>query len=220
MTEIEKNDGIKLLDNFYRNSIGEYFIYNTYQELLSQTGVSVQLTTPYKNYEKFGIALPSKKTETSYFYQNGVQSSATNTTNNVFNAFDYPSLSTQLFADGSSLATSYQYATEKNNQMMIGKNMVGIPLETKTQQTIGNTTKVVSREETIYPTALPHAVTGNLVLPLSVNSYDNLSPTVSSKEVTYEKYDEKGNILQYREKDGTPVSIVWGITKPSRLPKW
>lgn len=219
VTEIEKNDGIKLLDNFYRNSIGQYFIYNTYQELLSQAGVSVQLTTPYKSYEKFGIALPSKKTETLYFYQNGVQSSVTSTTNTAYNVFDYPSLSTQLFSDGSSLATRYLYATEKNNQPMIAKNMIGIPLETTVQQTTGNTTKITSREETIYPAYLPDPITGNLVLPLSEYSYDSLSPTVSSKEVTYEKYDEKGNILQYREKDGTPVSIVWGYNKTKPIAK-
>lgn len=219
VTEIEKNDGIKLLDNFYRNSIGQYFIYNTYQELLAQAGVSVQLTTPYKNYEKFGIALPSKKIETSYFYQNGIQSSVTNTTNNAYNAFDYPSLETQLFPDGSSSTTSYLYATDKNNQLMIERNMISIPLETKIQQTSDNITKVTSKEETIYPTTLPNAATGNLVLPLSEYSYDILNSAISSKDVAYEKYDENGNILQYREKDGTPVSIVWGYNKTRPIAK-
>ena len=97
--------------------------------------------------------------------------------------------------------------------------MLGIPLEIKSQQTVDNITKVTSRDETVYPTGLPHAITGNLALPLSEYSYDTLSPTVSSKDVTYEKYDENGNILQYREKDGTPVSIVWGYNKTQPIAK-
>lgn len=35
-------------------------------------------------------------------------------------------------------------------------------------------------------------------------------------EVTYDKYDAKGNLLQYTRKDGIPVSLIWGYhnTKP------
>ncbi|QBA20290.1 hypothetical protein EU348_03525 [Chryseobacterium indologenes] len=157
-----------------------------------------QKTTDYLN----GNAM---KTEVNYFYNNP-------------NHYQLTSSKTE-HPDHSISETTYSYAHEKNNQLMIDKNMVGIPLETKAQQTANNITKVTSREETIYPTVLPHAVTGNLVLPLSEYSYDSLNPAVSSKEVTYEKYDEKGNILQYREKDGTPVSIVWGYNKTKPIAK-
>lgn len=145
------------------------------------------------------------KTETQYFYTNPQHHQLTN--------------EKTTFPDLSTAEKTYQYADEKNNQLLISKNMLGIPLETKSQQTANNITKVTSREETIYPTALPHAITGNLVLPLSEYSYDALSPTISSKEVTYEKYDDKGNILQYREKEGTPVSIVWGYNKTKPIAK-
>ncbi|WP_426480168.1 hypothetical protein [Chryseobacterium sp. R2ACT005] len=157
-----------------------------------------QKTTDYLN----GNAM---KTETQYFYNNPKHTQLTN--------------QKTIFPDLSTTEKTYQYAHEKSNQLMIDKNMVGIPLETKTQQTVDNITKVTSRDETIYPAALPHAITGNLVLPLSEYSYDTLSPTVSSKDVSYEKYDEKGNILQYREKDGTPVSLVWGYNKTRPIAK-
>ncbi|CAD0225798.1 hypothetical protein [Chryseobacterium sp. JV274] len=157
-----------------------------------------QKTTDYLN----GNAM---KTETQYFYNNPKHTQITS--------------QKTIFPDLSTTEKTYQYAHEKSNQLMIDKNMVGIPLETKTQQTVDNITKVTSREETSYPTALPHAITGNLVLPLSEYSYDTLSPTVSSKDVNYEKYDEKGNILQYREKDGTPVSLVWGYNKTRPIAK-
>jgi len=157
-----------------------------------------QKTTDYLN----GNAM---KTETQYFYANPKHHQLTS--------------EKTIFQDLFTAEKTYQYAHEKNNQLMINKNMVGVPLDTKTQQTANSITKVTSREETIYPTALPHAITGNLVLPLSEYSYDTLSPTTSSKDVTYEKYDDKGNILQYREKDGTPVSIVWGYNKTRPIAK-
>ncbi|UKB81344.1 hypothetical protein [Chryseobacterium sp. MEBOG07] len=157
-----------------------------------------QKTTDYLN----GTAM---KTETQYFYGNPKHTQVTS--------------QKTIFPDLSTAEKTYQYAHEKGNQLMIGKNMVGIPLETKSQQTVDNITKVTSREETIYPTTLPSAVTGILVLPLSEYSYDNLNPAVSSKDVSYDKYDEAGNILQYRQKDSTPVSIVWGYNKTKPIAK-
>ncbi|WP_137904900.1 hypothetical protein [Chryseobacterium sp. 2VB] len=218
-SEFIKNDGVKLIDNFYNSMISLFFSFTNYQFALNQTGISIALTTPYKNFEKFGVTLPSKKEETSYFYENGVQNKLITMTDYIYNTEDYPLSETQSVLGGDTYSSYYQYAKEKNNQLMISKNMIGIPLETKTQQTVNGITKVTSREETIYPTAVPHAITGNLVLPLSEYSYDTLNPTVSSKEVSYEKYDEKGNILQYREKDGTPVSIVWGYNKTKPIAK-
>ncbi|MGR3856646.1 RHS repeat domain-containing protein [Chryseobacterium indologenes] len=169
-----------------------------YKNISRFTYLQSQKTTDYLN----GNAV---KTETQYFYSNPIHTQLTS--------------QKTIFPDLSTTEKTYLYAHEKNNQLMIDKNMVGIPLETKAQQTANNITKVTSREETIYPTVLPHAVTGNLVLPLSEYSYDSLNPAVSSKEVTYEKYDEKGNILQYREKDGSPVSIVWGYNKTKPIAK-
>ncbi|AKK72221.1 hypothetical protein OK18_05825 [Chryseobacterium gallinarum] len=213
VTEIEKNDGIKLQDNFYRNSVGEYFIYNSYQELFFHAG-AVQLTTPYKNYEKFGITLPSKKTETSYFYENGVQSSVTSTTNNTYNSFDYPSLSMQFLPDGSTTTTNYLYATEKNNQKLINANMIGIPLETGVTQKLNNLVaeKTIAKTEVIYDPStsslFPDAVMG-------LNTQTNAMET----KIKYDKYDSKGNLEEYTLKEGTPVTIIWGYNKTLPIAK-
>ncbi|WP_312901903.1 hypothetical protein [Chryseobacterium taichungense] len=115
--------------------------------------------------------------------------------------------------------SSYQYAHEKNNQLMIDRNMVGIPLETTTTQIIGGTTKTLSKTETIYPTSLPTAQTGNLVLPTSVLSYDLQNPASSTTEVTYDKYDSKGNIQQYTTKDGISTAIIWGYNNTQPIAK-
>ena len=124
------------------------------------------------------------------------------------------------FPSGEKVKTSYQYAHEKNNPLMIAKNMIAIPLETKTTQMIGTTTKTLSRAETIYPISQSEANTksSGLVLPLSVVSYDNLNASPST-EVKYDKYDEKGNILQYTIKEGIPVAIVWGYNQTQPIAK-
>jgi hypothetical protein len=120
---------------------------------------------------------------------------------------------------GEKVKTSYSYAHEKGNQLMIGKNMVGIPLETSTTQTIGNSTRTISKAENIYPTSLPTAQTGNFVLPTSVLSYDLQNSTASSTEVAYDKYDTKGNLQQYTAKNGISTTIIWGYNKTYPIAK-
>jgi len=122
------------------------------------------------------------------------------------------------FQDGSINETTYSYAHEKNNQLMIAKNMIGIPLETTTTQTKDGVTKTLGRSETLYPTFLPTAQAGNLVLQLSSVLYDVLN-NAPSTEVSYDKYDDKGNLLQYTGKDGIPVAIIWGYNKTQPIAK-
>ncbi|MGU3376955.1 hypothetical protein [Chryseobacterium sp. M5A1_1a] len=213
VTEMEKNDGIKLYDNFYRNSVGEYFIYNTYQELFFHAG-NVQLTTPYKNFEKFGITLPTQKTEKSYFYKNGVQSLVTNTTNNAYNSFDYPSLSTQLLSDGSTMMTNYLYATDKNNQKLINANMISIPLETGVIQKLNT----LVPEKTIAKTEIIYDPSTNSLFPDAVTGL-NTQTNIMENKIKYDKYDSKGNLEEYTFKEGTPVTIIWGYNKTLPIAK-
>jgi len=169
----------------------------------------------YKNISRFDYLKSQKstdyldgkelKTETQYFYNNPVHLQLT--------------AQKTIYPDSSINEVSYKYASEKGNQLMTGKNMVGIPLETTVTQTLGSTFKTLSKTETIYPVSLPNAVSGNLVLPLSFNSYDVLNTNISSADVTYNAYDNKGNILQYTTKEGTPVSIVWGYNQTQPIIK-
>jgi hypothetical protein len=119
------------------------------------------------------------------------------------------------FQDGSFDQTNYKYAHEKNNQLLIDKNMIGIPLETEVKK--GSTT--VSKTETVYPTSVPTAQTGSLVLPTSVVSYNLQNPATSSTEVTYDKYDAIGHIQQYTTKDGVSTTIIWGYNNTQPIAK-
>jgi hypothetical protein len=120
--------------------------------------------------------------------------------------------------EGGITETAYSYAHEKGNQLMIDRNMIGIPLETTTTQTKEGVTKILGKTETLYPTSLPTPQSGNLILPLSVKSSDQLTGVMST-DVFYDKYDNKGNILQYTTKDGIPVTIVWGYNNTQPIAK-
>ncbi|MFY1048478.1 hypothetical protein [Chryseobacterium sp. GP-SGM7] len=202
-TEYERNDGIKIKDNFYNNIITKNYKYDTYQEFVNHIGSNVILISPYKNFEKFGVTLPIQKIEKSYFYKNGVQSSVSATTNTLYNSLDYPTSVTQLFSDGDSNVASYKYAYEKGNTRLINANMVGVPLEKENKKN----NNVITKVETFYNDV-------NHYLPTSLATTD-LSGVVIT-EVIYDKYDSNGNLLQYTTKDGVVTSIIWGynFTQP------
>ncbi len=109
--------------------------------------------------------------------------------------------------ENTSIETTYQYAHEKGNQKLINANMIGIPLQTTTAKD----GKTIANVETKYDDP------SNL-LPTSVLSYDLQNPAVSKTELTYDLYDNKGNILQYSEK-GKPVTIIWGYNQTQPIAK-
>ncbi|PUB29625.1 hypothetical protein C8J95_106281 [Elizabethkingia sp. YR214] len=128
------------------------------------------------------------------------------------------------FGDTSS-TTTYQYAHEKGNQYLIDKNMIGIPLQTSVtqKQNDNDPGKTISKSEILYPTsqADANARTSGLALPVSVLGFDLQNPEDATKaqtELTYDLYDNKGNILQYSVK-GKPVTVIWGYGQTQPIAK-
>jgi hypothetical protein len=156
-----------------------------------------------------------ESTNTKEYFPPGSNNVVETKTFTTYNNKYQPSIQKITYPDLTFNETTYNYAQEKGNQLLISKNMVDIPLETIVTQTNNGITKTLSKTETVYPTSLPDSQIGNFVLPKSVTSYDystNSSPT----EVTLDKYDIKGNLIQYTTKSGIPISIVWGYN--SSLP--
>ncbi|MDR4894417.1 MULTISPECIES: hypothetical protein [unclassified Chryseobacterium] len=145
-------------------------------------------------------------TTTDYFDNNNTSQITSYTYDNSYRHTN-PAIVNVDFSDHSTQKTAYRYAHEKNNQKLINANMIGIPLETETTQTIGAATQSLSKTETKYENP------SNL-LPTSVLSYDFQNNP--STEVTYDQYDSKGNLQQYTAKNGISTVIVWGYnqTKP------
>lgn len=206
-TSYTKNDGIKLRDLYANNMIAQMFSYGGSQGCLAlNSSFNCRLVSPYKNFEKFGVTLPSQKVETSYFYKNGIQSSVSATTNTLYNSLDYPTSVTQLFSDGDSNVASYKYAHEKDNTRLINANMIGIPLETENKKN----NKPIAKVETFY-NDLSH------YYPTSITSYD--FNNTAQTEVTYDQYDLKGNLVQYTTRDGIPTTIIWGYNSTQPIAK-
>lgn len=208
----KKMESVKLKDAYYNNIDPDRYKYKTYTAFQGSYPQTI-LVTPYKHFAQYGITLPTKKTETSYFYRNGVQNSVTTTTNSTYNINDYPSLTTQVLPGEVSTITSYQYATEKNNQKLINANMIGIPLETKVVEKKNNadagTTTARSEITYNYPTG---------IFPDEVNTLNVQSNTMENT-LKYDQYDAKGNLQQYTTKDGVSTVIIWGYNGTQPIAK-
>lgn len=170
----------------------------------------------YKNISWFNYLQSQEVTE----YFNGKE---VKTTTNYY--YDNPS-HYQMTREETSLPAGtiqkklYNYAPEKGNQYLIDKNMVGIPLQT----TVSKNNIGISSVESKYPISQTDAdaKTNGLALPTSVISYGLQIPGASSSsktEVTYDKYDDKGNILQYTVKGLQPTVIIWGYNQTQPIVK-
>ncbi|NIF05918.1 hypothetical protein F3J23_10740 [Chryseobacterium sp. Tr-659] len=113
--------------------------------------------------------------------------------------------------DNNAVEKQLAYANDANvnNSLMISKNMVGIPVSVEARK---NYYTPISKSETIYPASQQEAntKTSGLILPMFTRSYDLSNIFASQTDITYDKYDSKGNLLQYTTKDGSPVSFIWG----------
>jgi hypothetical protein len=163
----------------------------------------------YNFYIKTAWIKDSKVTSKNYF-DSGVMETKNEVFRNTHN--NKPNLERSTSFDGSIQETTYQYAQDKNNQKLIAANMTGIPLETASiiKKNSSDPGKIMARSETRYDN------TGNKY-PSSTVSYD--SQNLVASEVTFNRYDVKGNLEQYTTKDGIPVSIVWGYNKTQPIAK-
>ena len=107
-----------------------------------------------------------------------------------------------------------EMAGEPFRNELITKNMTGKVLDT---QTLRQGLKL-SEQKTVYDKS---AATGNLLLPRYVYSNKGAAPIDinSDKKITYDQYDDKGNITQYTIESGNPVSILWGYNKTQPIAK-
>ena len=121
---------------------------------------------------------------------------------------------------GETLETKYYYAqdSEMSGQPFVNDlrtaNIILPPLNTKSFSSGSK----ISEQLRVYDKS---AATSNLLLPKSVyinkgSAAINLS---SDRKLTYDLYDDKGNILQYTPEGGIPVSIIWGYNKTQPIAK-
>ncbi len=169
------------------------------------------------------------KTETTEYFNSG----------NIINTTDYyydsePSefnsqilpieTQTTTSSTGEMLEQKFYYPqdllSEPFMSSLVTQNRIATPIKTETYRgTMGNMEKL-SETHTLYQDFDP--TSEKQILPSSVHtgklSEDNSLDAIESK-ITYDDYDDKGNILQYTLENGTPVSIIWGYNGQYPLAK-
>ena len=191
--------GADNLTNYYFNNgvwmispptkIPYFKIYTGFDKLKSKT---------VKNYFKDGIVEESEE----YLY------------NNLPNHIELTSVKSTTSKNNEILETKYFYppdpemASEPFVKDLVAKNMIGTPLNTKIFR--GDTK--LSEQKTVYDISI---ATGNLLLPKYILESKGVADLniATDKKVSYDQYDDKGNVLQYTKEGGTPVSMIWGYNK-------
>ncbi|MDA6071085.1 DUF5977 domain-containing protein [Flavobacterium sp. AC] len=187
-------------------------------------------TSPdYKNIEHLNI---SKYTTNSYWFYlesekntqydlEGLNPIVTQTTYKYNNALHQKlSSQTTTSSTGENIETKYFYASDPEmasepfRNELVAQNMIGKVLDT---QTLKQGAKL-SEQKTVYDKS---DKTSNLLLPGFIYANKGIEGINNStdKKLTFDKYDEKGNILQYTLEAGIPVSIIWGYNKTQPIAK-
>lgn len=183
----------------YQGTRGNISSLQTYKILNKSIPLIKKITKEYFN----GIAL---KSTTSYQY----------------NVKYLPVVTSVESNSGKLLETTHQYAHEKGNNYLIDKNMIGIPLETEVKED-GLT---ISKTFTKYPETQAEAklrITENnnnkdYPLPFHVESKD-LKTNDMEQQISYDHYDNKGNLQQYTSKAGVSTAIIWGYHQTQPIAK-
>ncbi|HEX8574980.1 MAG TPA: hypothetical protein VF677_01665 [Flavobacterium sp.] len=163
---------------------------------------------PFPVFETYGWPKLSSTNTKNYFYENGVQKILEK---NEF--FEYNPLNKQLSQytatteDGPQLKTKYFYHT--GNSVYSQNRISEIEkIENYKDGKLLNTTK----------TNYTNSWNGNIsYLPNEIQT--SFGTGNLETEITYDKYDEKGNILQYTTKAGITTAIIWGYNKTYPIAK-
>ncbi|MDQ8142929.1 hypothetical protein [Chryseobacterium sp. CFS15] len=165
---------------------------------------------------KLSYIQSEKMISKDYFSQGVVETEKETIKNDLFNINKNNVIQErQIDSNHTIHETFYKYASDKQNNYLLYKNIVGIPLETETKKN----GKIISKSETLYPLSQSEAdtKTSGLVLPYKVNSTDLLN--IVATDITYDQYDSKGNLQQYTTKENIPTTIIWGYNSTQPIAK-
>lgn len=172
-----------------------YFIHNDLNSILhADLFVSMRTWTNIK-----GVALLTNKITTTY---EGGKAITTVQTNH-YNSKNQLSQMFLTNSTGANIIKTYKYPFDFNiypYTEMVSKNMISTVIE----QTTKNNNKVIGWKKNHY---FQDAIkTNNLILPQKV---ETSSDGAARTDLTYDLYDEKGNLLQYTTLGGRSTSYLW-----------
>lgn len=141
----------------------------------------------------------SKQSSTTESYVSGTAKKLVASSETVFeDTYNNVSSTKETLADGTVTEKTFLYPADKGIQKLLTANMVNIPLET----TVTRNGKLVGRAETKFDDPAH-------LYPTSVIAY-NMQAQAPVTATRMEVYDNKGNLVQTRGKNGIPVTTLWG----------
>lgn len=195
------------------------YIYNGINQynIAQKLGPASSIGTQYINISYSTVTSTSTKKriiDTIFFDKNNI----------IMNNIDYEysknnplliSKQTTQNSKGEILSTEYQYPPDLTSgyeqssimQEMVKRNIIATPVITKSK----NDSTVLSEQRNLYK-YFP-GTSGNLILPEFVYQKKGAMPAIANvadRKITYNNYDNQGNLTQYTLENGIPVSIIWG----------
>lgn len=150
----------------------------------------------------------TQKTSTAYLNGNSfstIENYVYSTINNnlksksTTNSFG-ETIGTNYYYPGDTEMLGEPYLTEFANNFM-----TGIPLKSVT---LKNNTEVLSANKVVYE---KNSSTYNLLLPkYYFGAKGSANNSDLERKLTIDKYDNRGNVLQYTTENGIPVTFIWG----------
>ncbi len=138
-----------------------------------------------------------KETAKSYLGQSVYQSVKEST----FSPDNFQEILTKsTTADEDITEVSTKYAVHMGNTRLLNKNMISVPLQVETKANGA----VISKATTKYDNI-------NHLYPTSLETTDLAQ--VSETPITFDIYDDKGNLVQTSDKSGNSVTTIWGYHK-------
>ncbi|TCN49640.1 hypothetical protein D0809_24240 [Flavobacterium circumlabens] len=208
------------LDPSYTKEIKSYAVRKNYTEICVNPNVVENLTIV--EYKTKGYWFYVESSITRSYDLKGLNPVETTTTYQ-YNNPTHIQLTSQSTKSSSkeTLETKYYYpqdavmASEPQVSEMITTNRIDTPLKTE----VFRAGIKQSEQKTEYA---KDATTSNLLLPKFIYAakFPNILPgNALEKKITYDKYDDVGNILQYTLESGMPVAIIWGYNKTKPIAK-
>ncbi|UOU98187.1 hypothetical protein MUU74_17050 [Chryseobacterium daecheongense] len=175
---------------------------------LNLPGFPISYVNAYKVSEAYGWSRLISKESKSYFYEGSTQKVIQRN-----EAFEYNTINKRISthtvnkADGGTLTTLYYYHTGNS---AYSQNRIA---EIEKIESYKNNTLIDSKK-IVYDNSWGDNVS---YLPKQIQSA--VGAQTLETNVTFNKYDALGNLLQYTTKEGIPVSIVWGYQKTQPIAK-
>lgn len=139
----------------------------------------------------------TKETDKSYLGQNVYQS----VKESNFGADNFQEILTKSTTpEGDITEVITKYASDLGNTRFLNNNMISVPLQVETK----SNGEVISRATTKYDNT-------NHFYPTALEVTDLAQ--VSETPVTFDLYDDKGNLIQSTDKVGNSVITIWGYHK-------